>query len=323
MLCLVYAGNASRGLAVLALRAGCSPQWMPLLVGAIAWVPAVGLLVLTHLAPRPSAADVEARHATGAMSGSSRLRFARQWAAGLVTVVGAYAFLVGIRTLRDLYSTQIFAAALGVAQAPSWVFLAADAPGAVLSALALLLVGRVRDSRSALLLMQGIMAGAVLLTLGATALFQAKVLGGLEWQLLLGSGLYVCFALMGAPLFERLFAATRMDGTISYFVFLEDCCSYAVSISLLLYQDFAAPPHAAPSPPPLVDGGAVTATPASSSSSSPPPPPPRSNEAELQMFLRVLWGCGTAVMLLLLSGTAYFYVRLPRSSRAANDVLRE
>ena len=36
-LCLIYAGNASRGTASLALSLGCPPRMMPLLVGALAY----------------------------------------------------------------------------------------------------------------------------------------------------------------------------------------------------------------------------------------------------------------------------------------------
>lgn len=101
-LCLVLAGNASRGVANHALNIGCPAQTMPLLVGAIAWVPAVGLLVLTDRSPRPSAADIAARCARGTMSSEARYHFLHTYAGGLVCVCVAYALLVGIRSVRDL-----------------------------------------------------------------------------------------------------------------------------------------------------------------------------------------------------------------------------
>ena len=136
-LCLVYAGNASRGTGSLALSLGCDPRWMPLVVGALAWVPSALLLVLTDSAPRPSASDVAARCERGTMSSAARYGFIIRYAGGLCPILLAYALLVGIRAVRDLYSAQIFAAALGVAVAPTWIFLVADVPGALLSATAL------------------------------------------------------------------------------------------------------------------------------------------------------------------------------------------
>ena len=92
---------------------------------------------------------------------------------------------------RGTDSAQILAASLGVPTAPTWAFLAIDLPGAVLSAIALVLVGRIDSSRDAVLVMLMAMVASLLLLLGSTALFEAGVLSGLSWQLLLGIGLYV------------------------------------------------------------------------------------------------------------------------------------
>ena len=66
--------------------------------------------------------------------------------------------------------------------------------GALLSAAALALLGGVRDSRDAVLAMLGLMLCSTLLMLCATAAYAAGALGGLAWQLVLGTGLYVAFA---------------------------------------------------------------------------------------------------------------------------------
>ena len=53
-----------------------------------------------------------------------------------------------------------------------WVFLVADVPGALLSAAALLALGQISDSRTALLAMLATMLGSIGLALGATAVYQ-------------------------------------------------------------------------------------------------------------------------------------------------------
>ena len=80
-----------------------------------------------------------------------------------------------------------------------WVFFVVDAPGAALGAAALLAFSWVRDSRAALFQMLSIMIVSLGFALGTTALFQAQWIGGLAWQLSLGTGVYVAFALLGAP----------------------------------------------------------------------------------------------------------------------------
>ena len=315
---LVYAGNASRGSASVMLSLGCPPRWMPLAVGVVAWVPSAFLLLITDRAPRPSAADVAARCERGTMPPSARRAFLWRYAFGLACIVLAYALLVGIRALRDLYSAAIFAAALGVRTAPPWVFLIADLPGALLSAVALWLVSLVSDSRRAMAWMFGGMVGSIGTMLGATALFQAGALGGLAWQLLLGGGFYIAFSLLGAPLNERLLAATRTKGTIAFFVFLSDCCGYVVSIGLLLYQD-------------LGEDMAGHDDASSSTTRTAPPPSPRApmqmappptlplpqlpgggggSQSELELFLTVLWICGGLALVLLACAAVYFHLRI-------------
>ena len=92
------------------------------------------------------------------------------------------------------------------------LYFLADLPGAVLSVLALLWYGRVKDSRACLWRMLSTMAAFLAVTLASTAFFttahdgnndnEAAVRGFL-WQLVLGSGIFVTYSVMGTPFFER------------------------------------------------------------------------------------------------------------------------
>jgi glycine/D-amino acid oxidase-like deaminating enzyme len=109
--------------------------------------------------------------------------------------------------------------------------------------------------------------------------------------------------LAGAPLNERLLAATRTSGTIAFLVFLSDACGYIFSVGLLLYQDISQALAA--------DGNATAA--------ATTPADEHANSEELHLFLTVLWACGTVVLLLLSAGTVYFYVRLPSTPPLLGD----
>jgi hypothetical protein len=283
-ICFVYAGNASRGLGRAVLSAGVSPHMMPLVVGTAAWLPACALLVLLDSAPKPSAADVAARCRRAPMNYAAKRSFLCTWGVGIGVMMVAYALVTGIRSVRDLYSAAIFAASLDVETAPSWIFLIADAPGAVLSAVALVGVGSMKDNRRAMLAMLALMMLSIALGLGATALFQLGAVGGVAWQLLMGTSIFVAYALLATPFYERLFAATRTEGTVSFLTFSSDCFGYVVSISLVLYQRFGSAPTA---------------------------PGAAGDRTELEMFIRVLWGGGCAVLLFLSLAMAYFYARTP------------
>lgn len=115
----------------------------------------------------------------------------------------------------------------------------------------------------------------------------------------MGTGFYVAFALLGAPLNERLLAATRTQGTIAFLVFLSDCCGYAVSVALLLYNDFGVP-----------ETSNTTATDDAATATG------DANAAELHTFLKVVWSCGLTALVLMLVALAYFgrVLRAPPAS---------
>ena len=134
------------------------------------------------------------------MDARARVAFVREWWGGLACVMLAYAVITGVRSLRDLYAAELLAEALGVPIAPPWVFYVADLPGAVLSAGALVLLGWIQDSRIAMLAMLSTMLCAVGLALVSTALFQLGWIGGLVWQLSLGTGLFITYSVLGGVL---------------------------------------------------------------------------------------------------------------------------
>ena len=128
-------------------------------------------------------------------------------------------------------------------------------------------------------------------------------LNGLAWQLTLGAGQFVCYSVMGAPFYDRLLATTRTEGTISVLIFLSDMFGYAVTVSMLLFQDLS-PGAAASSNGTAGKGGGSGGQ-------------GHHNEQYLATYLLVLWGCGGAIMLLLLLSMAYFAVK----TRAPADTL--
>ena len=147
-------------------------------------------------------------------------------------------------------------------------------------------LGTISCNRQALLVMLAIMFGATGLGLCSTALYQLGALPGLAWQLLLGVSIFVSYSVMGTPFFDRMLAATRTEGTCSFLIFLSDFCGYCVSVTLLLYQDFA------------------------------PQPAEASNDhsRELHFFLSMFWGCTGGVIAMVAIATAYFTRHLPRAA---------
>uniref|UniRef100_A0A7S2DAY1 Uncharacterized protein n=1 Tax=Octactis speculum TaxID=3111310 RepID=A0A7S2DAY1_9STRA len=76
------------------------------------------------------------------------------------------------------------------------------------------------------------------LGISATVLFQLKLIGGFLWQVLIGVGIFVAYALSVTPVFDRLFAATRTEGTCTFLIFVSDGCGYVGTTTVLFYQVF-------------------------------------------------------------------------------------
>ena len=97
----------------------------------------------------------------------------------------------------------------------------------MLSAVALVGVGAIRHSKRAMAVMPALMAIAICIGLGATALFQLKLIGGVAWQLLR----HQCFV---TTRFTLLRAPLRRDedrGDHLFLVFASDCFGYVVATS--------------------------------------------------------------------------------------------
>ena len=114
--------------------------------------------------------------------------------------------------------------------APPLFLFCADLPGAFGSVVALIYYSRIEDNGTALRRNVGTMVASMTLALGTTVLFQAFGLNGAVWQMCMGAGLYVTYSIMGSPVFERIFAFGRVEGSISFLIFGSDLCGYIATL---------------------------------------------------------------------------------------------
>jgi hypothetical protein len=154
----------------------------------------------------------------------------------------SYEHGVLLSTFFLIWAWQIFSGAFGET-APSWAFIVADLPGAALACGALVATSRIRDSRRAMRVLLLAAALGIGVCVALTGVFDAcGVLGtqggGLAWILCYGAAFYGAFGLLCTPFFDRLFAATRAEGTCTFLVFASDCCSYVAVFGLLLFKSF-------------------------------------------------------------------------------------
>lgn len=320
----IYAGNLSRGAASVAIAAGVPPHVMPLAVGTVACVLSSVLLLMAAKAPGPSAADVEKRTARTAMKLGDGCSFVFQWCLGIGSMLVTYALLTGIRSYRDLYSTPLFIAALGLPQGKavdSMILFTVDIAGAVVACGTMFALSLMANNLRALTTILGIELAAVALMVLSTVAFQANAISGMVWQVLLGVSIYASYSLLCGPAMDRLLALTKTTGTCAFIMFLADGCGYVGSTTLLLVQDFG------PGSSSSSNGGSSnssssngTVVPGNSNSSSPSGGGGGADQHSdvLTVFIWLIYACSVVLVIDAIVALVYVRAKCGRRGRAAS-----
>lgn len=214
---------------------GVSEQWMPFVTGALFVVPFVISVALLCRVPEPSSTDRASRSPREAMNGAMRADFLRRFWPALVLLLVSYFFLTAFRDYRDSYGADVFEELDYGGE--SALFSKTELPVAfgVLGSLALLSL--IRDNARALYAVFAVMTlGIALLGIG-TALFDARLISGATWMILLGLGSYLAYVPFGSVLFERVISYTRAPGTAVFGIYLADALGYTGSVLVQLYKD--------------------------------------------------------------------------------------
>jgi hypothetical protein len=236
----IAAGGLSRGTASMVLQWIPTSQAlvMPLAIGIVMGFLACILLCIADRQPKPSRQDLASRCPRPPVTPTQQAAFFRRYGYGVCPIYVAYALLLGVRSFRDFYAQPIFTAALEGIPPPSWVYLVVDLPGATLSAFVICAFQTYNDHFKALSTMLTVCMAFGGLVLLSTMCFRQQLVGGLFWQLCLGTGIYGSFGILTTAIHERLIAATRTVGTCTFLVLLGDACAYLVTIAILLARDF-------------------------------------------------------------------------------------
>lgn len=145
-------------------------------------------IYILSISPGPSARDVAQRSERQPMTAEHRRRFLSRYWVGLMPLLLAYATLMTFRSLRDYFASTIYSSVLahsnggnhtpGGADVSPGVYLLADWPAGILACMTTAAVGRIQNSRKALLVFHAIsIAGAAILGIVAL-LYKIKAIGG-------------------------------------------------------------------------------------------------------------------------------------------------
>jgi hypothetical protein len=232
----ILASGAVKSVGRWLLDAGVPEPWMPAAVGLLF---APGMLVFVWMLtvmPPPSAEDEASRTKRAPMDAAARRAFFMQYAPGLVPLIALYVLLTAYRDFRDNFAREIWDA-LGYSGSPE-VFALSEVPVAIAVLAVLAALMAIRDNRTALLAVHGVMLSGVLLVGGATALSTMGVLDPAWSMVLVGMGLYMAYVPYGCVLFDRLIAAVGVTANAGFLIYFADAFGYLGSVLLLLYRNF-------------------------------------------------------------------------------------
>lgn len=218
---------------------GVPETWMPAAAGMIFLLPLAGFVWMLGRIPPADAADVAARSERTPMTGAERLAMARRHGFGLLAVVLVYLLITILRSVRADFAPEIWKS-LGFAGKPAvftqselWVGLAVTVVNG--------LVFVVRDNRRGFFCALWICVGGLLLALGAVAGWRAGMIGGFQFMVLLGTGIYLPYVAVHTTVFERLIALTREKGNIGFLMYLADATGYLGYCAVMLSRSALRP----------------------------------------------------------------------------------
>lgn len=232
----ILAGGVTKSVGTWLLNCGVPEDWMPATAGAIYLLPLMVCVWLLSRIPPPTMGDQAARTSRSTMNRTQRWSFFRRYWLGLTSITVIYFVLTILRSLRDDFAPEIWAA-LG-APANADVFSRSEfwvALGVTIVNGSIVFVYNNRLAFFCSLITCAF--GFSLLTV-SILLQSAGTISSFWFMVLMGLGLYFPYVAIHTTLFERMIALTRERGTIAFLMYLVDSVGYLGYVAVLLLKNY-------------------------------------------------------------------------------------
>lgn len=231
----IVASGAVKSVGKWLMLQGVPEAWMPAATGALFFAPFLVAVWLLDRLPAPTEEDEEARTHRQSMDSADRRSFFRTFAPGLILLTGLYMFLTAYRDFRDNFAAELWRE---MGEEGAAIFTKTEVWVAFIVLAALAAIYRIKSNRQAFFLIHWLMfAGAATIGLSTLA-FEAGLIDGLPWMILVGTGLYLAYVPYGCVLFDRLIAYTHVVATSVFMIYVTDAFGYVGSIMILLFKNF-------------------------------------------------------------------------------------
>ena len=223
----------------LMLEHNVSELWMPFVTSSAFVIPLIISVWLLNRLPDPNQRDKEHRTERVPMNKQERKQFIAKFATAIIPFTLAYIILTVLRDIRDNFSAEIWIE-LGKGDAPE-IFTTAEIPVGIGVLVMVSLMILIKDNLKALNTSLVFITGGLIINIVATSAFQANLIGGVSWMILVGFGLYLGYITYHALLFERFIAAFKYVSNIGFLFYVADAFGYLGSVSTFLMKNFFSP----------------------------------------------------------------------------------
>lgn len=215
---------------------GISEFWMPAFIGALFLPMFLFFVWMLSRIPPPSETDKLLRVERLPMTNSDKKQVMKNLGLGIGSMVLLYSLLATLRDFRDNFSVEIWDEIQ-----PSRDIAVFSQTELVTGVVVIVLVGSLsffRNNIKGFWLTLQLMGFGILLSGGASLLFQYKLIEPYWWMLLLGMGLFLAYIPIQVAVFERIIALFKLKANAGFFIYICDSIGYLGSVGLLLYKQF-------------------------------------------------------------------------------------
>ncbi|MFW5757937.1 MAG: DUF5690 family protein, partial [Bacteroidota bacterium] len=170
---------------------------------------------------------------------TERITFLNKFIGLVIPITLTYIFLTIIRDVRDNFAAEIWKE-LDQGDSSS-IFVTAEIPVAISVLLAISLMFLIKNNLKALQTSVFLVIFGLGVNVVATLAFNAQLIGGITWMILVGFGLYLGYITYHAFLFERFIAAFRYVSNVGFIFYIADAFGYLGSVSTFLLKNFFSP----------------------------------------------------------------------------------
>lgn len=213
---------------------------MPMLTGLMFFPPLLIAVWLLQQTPLPDVTDHALRTERKVMTRTERLDFYFRYWPGLTLLLFVYVALTIIRSIRDDFGVEIWAAMVDQ-EVPS-VFSRTETLVAIFVTLLSAFTILVRDNLTAMKVTIGLMCVGFCLVAGSALAQGAGRLTPFAFMVVCGIGMYIPYVAFHTTVFERLIAASRRPSNLGFLMYLADTVGYLGYTVVLVFKSSKSTP---------------------------------------------------------------------------------